>query len=175
MKLAARLVLIASAGAAAGAAGCAPGRGDDVLIWHAYDGAERRALEEVVDGWNQAHPERGARLVAVPYDAFADKLTSAIPNGNGPDLFIYNQDRLGDWARSGTIEPIGFWVDAAVADRFVTRASGGDAGSDPLAAIMIGKRRDDLVFTSPGGALLRVSTWRPRVRCWSAPPGSASP
>ncbi|SIE29530.1 phage integrase [Mycobacteroides abscessus subsp. abscessus] len=35
--------------------------------------------------------------------------------------------------------------------------------ADPLAAIMIGKRRDDLVFTSPGGALLRVSTWRPRV------------
>ena len=33
----------------------------------------------------------------------------------------------------------------------------------PLAAQMIGKKREDLVFTSPGGALLRVSTWRPRV------------
>jgi len=35
--------------------------------------------------------------------------------------------------------------------------------AEPLAVLMMGKRREDLVFTSPGGALLRVSTWRPRV------------
>jgi arabinogalactan oligomer/maltooligosaccharide transport system substrate-binding protein len=54
----------------------------------------------------------------VPYDAFGDKLSSAIPRGNGPDLFIYPQDRIGDWADSGVIEPIEFWVDDARADRF---------------------------------------------------------
>ena len=35
--------------------------------------------------------------------------------------------------------------------------------ADPLAALMVGKRREDLVFTSPEGSVLRVSTWRPRV------------
>ena len=35
--------------------------------------------------------------------------------------------------------------------------------AESLAALMAGKQRDDLVFTSPGGAVVRVSTWRPRV------------
>jgi integrase len=35
--------------------------------------------------------------------------------------------------------------------------------ADELAALMVGKGRDDLVFTSPKGELLRVSRWRPRV------------
>lgn len=35
--------------------------------------------------------------------------------------------------------------------------------ADELAALMVGKGRDDLVFTSPEGSMLRVSTWRPRV------------
>jgi integrase len=35
--------------------------------------------------------------------------------------------------------------------------------ADELAALMAGKSRDDLVFTAPGGGVLRVSHWRPRV------------
>jgi integrase len=35
--------------------------------------------------------------------------------------------------------------------------------AEPLAALMVGKQREDLVFTSPEGSVLRVSTWRPRV------------
>ncbi len=35
--------------------------------------------------------------------------------------------------------------------------------AEPLASLMVGKQRDDLVFTSPEGSVLRVSTWRPRV------------
>jgi len=54
----------------------------------------------------------------VPNDAFADKLTSAIPNGNGPDLFIYAHDRIGAMVDAGVMEPIEFWVDDARADRF---------------------------------------------------------
>jgi maltose-binding protein MalE len=89
-----------------------------VVLWHAYNGAERDALEATVATWNSDHPDEPIALVAVPYDAFADKLSSAIPRGNGPDLFIYPQDRIGDWADAGVIEPIEFWVDDARADRF---------------------------------------------------------
>lgn len=35
--------------------------------------------------------------------------------------------------------------------------------AEPLAALMVGKQREDLVFTSLEGSVLRVSTWRPRV------------
>jgi maltose-binding protein MalE len=92
--------------------------GNGIVLWHAYNGAERAALEATVAAWNAEHREQPITPVAVPYDAFADKLSSAIPRGNGPDLFIYPQDRIGDWADAGVIEPIEFWVDDARADRF---------------------------------------------------------
>src|SRR3569623_3117406 len=95
-----------------------------VVLWHAYNGDERVALEATAAAWNTAHPDQPLTLVAVPYDAFADKLSSAIPRGNGPDLFIYPQDRIGDWADAGVIEPLEFWVDAARADRFSAQALG---------------------------------------------------
>lgn len=97
------------------ACGAAP---DGIVMWHAYSGAEREALETLAADWNTAHPDQPLTLVAVPYDAFADKITSAVPNGNGPDLFVYSHDRIGDWAAAGVIEPIAFWVDDATADRY---------------------------------------------------------
>ena len=127
-----------------------------VVLWHAYSGAERdrargdrRALER------RAPRRRRSTLVAVPYDAFADKLTSAIPRGNGPDLFIYPQDRIGDWADAGVIEPIEFWVDDARADRFTRRRA----------------RRDGVPAARCGACRSRSS----RSRCTTAPTSSPQP
>ena len=49
--------------------------------------------------------------------------------------------------------------------------------ADELAALMVGKSREDLAFTSSEGSTLRVSKWRPRVlapavaRLAATPPG----
>lgn len=118
MKLLPALLLLAA---------CAPDRDRGVVLWHAYAGGERAALEGLGAEWNATHPDTPLTLVAVPYDAFADKLTSAIPNGNGPDLFIYAHDRIGSWEQANLIEPIEFWVDEELADRFDR------AAIDPLA------------------------------------------
>ena len=93
-----------------------------VTLWHAYSGSERTALEKVAADFNAAHKDIEIHLVSVPYDAFPDKITSAIPNGNGPDLFIFAHDRIGDWAEAQILEPIEFYVDESVADRFDTVA-----------------------------------------------------
>lgn len=103
-------------------AACSAPREPGVVLWHAYTGLERAALEKTGAAWNEKHPDTPLTLVAVPHDSFADKLTSAIPRGNGPDLFIYADDRIGAWADSGTIEPIEFYVDDARADRFSAQA-----------------------------------------------------
>lgn len=89
-----------------------------IVLWHAYQGAEADALKLSVARWNSEHADTPVELVGVPYSSFGDKLTSAIPGGNGPDLFIYPQDRIGDWADAQIIEPLEFWVDDARADRF---------------------------------------------------------
>ncbi len=98
--------------------GCASRNPDAIVLWHSYNGTEREALEVSAARWNAAHPEHPLELVGVPHAAFADKLTSAIPNGNGPDLFIYAQDRIGGWVDAGVVEPLEFWLDDERMDRF---------------------------------------------------------
>ncbi len=92
-----------------------------IVVWHAYRGAERTAFEKVVEQFNRDHAGKiTVSSLAVPYDAMADKITAAVPRGKGPDVFIYAQDRLGGWIEAGnTIEPIDFYLDDAVAKRFL--------------------------------------------------------
>ncbi|MEM7678288.1 MAG: extracellular solute-binding protein, partial [Myxococcota bacterium] len=90
-----------------------------VVVWHAYRGKERAALEKVAKAYNDKQSDIAIKLLAIPYDAFADKITAAVPRGKGPDLFIFAQDRLGDWAASEVIEPLGFWVDDDMLNAFV--------------------------------------------------------
>lgn len=91
----------------------------EVILWHAYRAEERKALEQVVAHFNQSHAQIKVSLLPVPYDAFPDKISAAIPRGKGPDLFIFAHDRIGDWAESKVVEPIDFWVDGKLEARFM--------------------------------------------------------
>jgi len=110
-RLIALAVLVAPLGASA----------EDLVVWHAYRGAEKAAFEKVVAAFN-AKPTTKVKVssLAVPFDAFADKISAAVPRGKGPDVFIYAQDRMGGWIEAGkTVEPIDFFVDEAVKARFI--------------------------------------------------------
>jgi arabinogalactan oligomer/maltooligosaccharide transport system substrate-binding protein len=94
---------------------------EDLVVWHAYRGGEKAAFEKVVAAYN-ARPTTKVKVstLAVPYDAFADKISAAVPRGKGPDVFIYAQDRMGGWIEAGnTVEPIDFYVDDALKKRFI--------------------------------------------------------
>ncbi len=93
----------------------------DLVLWHAYRAAERTVLEETVSRWNRTGRGKDPKiqLLAVPYDAFSDKISAAVPRGHGPDLFIFAHDRVGDWAESRIVEPIEFWMTEAHAGRFL--------------------------------------------------------
>lgn len=108
----ATLAMLGTAGVASAA---------DLVIWHAYRGGEKDAFEKVVANFNAANAGKiKATTLAVPYDAFADKITAAVPRGKGPDVFIYAQDRLGGWIEAGnTIESIDFYLDDATTKRFI--------------------------------------------------------
>ena len=94
----------------------------EVVVWHAYRAEEKAALEKVVAAYNAANAAKGVKVttLAVPWDAFADKISAAVPRGKGPDLFIYPQDRLGGWIEAGnTVEPIDFFLDKPTKERFI--------------------------------------------------------
>jgi arabinogalactan oligomer / maltooligosaccharide transport system substrate-binding protein len=92
----------------------------EIVVWHAYRGAEKAAIEKVAAAYNASHPGTKVTTLAVPFDAFADKISAAVPRGKGPDVFIYAQDRLGGWIEAGnTVEPVDFFLDKATKDRFI--------------------------------------------------------
>jgi arabinogalactan oligomer/maltooligosaccharide transport system substrate-binding protein len=93
----------------------------EIVLWHSYRAEEKAALEKVVAKFNETNAAKHkVTTLAVPYDAFADKITATVPRGKGPDLFIFAQDRLGGWIEAGnTIEPIDFFLDDALKKRFI--------------------------------------------------------
>jgi arabinogalactan oligomer/maltooligosaccharide transport system substrate-binding protein len=128
-----------------------------ITLWHSYRGDERTALEQVVSRFNSEQSELAVELLQVPYDAFADKISAAIPRGKGPDIFIFAHDRIGDWAESGVIEPIGFWAKEEVRKRFPEQA---------LAALTY----DDALYALPTAIKCTVLIYNKRLV--STPPGT---
>lgn len=80
--------------------------GEPLRVWHAYRGAEEQALEQIVAGFDGE-----VELLAVPYDAYAAKLESSIPLGEGPDIYIDAHERLGNFRERGIVAPLPFALD----------------------------------------------------------------
>lgn len=92
----------------------------ELTVWHGYRGAEKAAFEKVCAAFSEATEGVTVKTLAVPYDAYADKITAAVPRGKGPDVFIFAQDRMGGWIESGqTIEPLDFFIEDDVRGRFL--------------------------------------------------------
>jgi arabinogalactan oligomer / maltooligosaccharide transport system permease protein len=87
--------------------GCssAPADGlETVSLWHSYRGAERDSIDAIVGEFNASHDVQIVSL-AVPSKAYRSRLMSAIPRGNGPDLFINAHEVAGEWSNSHLLEP----------------------------------------------------------------------
>ncbi|MEM9103135.1 MAG: extracellular solute-binding protein [Pseudomonadota bacterium] len=94
----------------------------EIVVWHSYRSLEKEAFDSLVAKYNEANKKNGIRVksLAVPYDAYPDKITAAIPRGKGPDVFIFAQDRLGGWVESGnTIESIDFYLEDDLRAKFL--------------------------------------------------------
>jgi arabinogalactan oligomer/maltooligosaccharide transport system substrate-binding protein len=105
---------------AAAAAIALPAAAADLVVWHSYRAEEKAAIEKVAAAYNKSHPGTRVSTLAVPFDAFADKISAAVPRGKGPDVFIYAQDRLGGWIEAGnTVEPIDFFLEEPIKARFI--------------------------------------------------------
>ena len=79
-----------------------------VTVWHAYqrDGQEEEALRLAARAFERESPDVRIVLAAQPFGAYASKLESAIPTGNGPDLFIDAHDRVTSYVASGLVTPV---------------------------------------------------------------------
>jgi len=60
----------------------------------------------LVDEFNSGSSDFQIELLAVASKAYKTKLSSAIPRGNGPDLFIEAHELSGEWSDSHLIDPM---------------------------------------------------------------------
>lgn len=79
-----------------------PAERKEIVVWHSYQGAARLAFEKIVEDYRGKGGWRAA-AVAMPADLLASRVASRIPRGEGPDLFLHTQDRLGSWVESGKL------------------------------------------------------------------------
>jgi arabinogalactan oligomer/maltooligosaccharide transport system permease protein len=91
---------------AVGSLAPAPASAQELVLWHAYERAEARALAEWADAYAAAHPGITVRMLGVPAEAITSKLPSAIPRGHGPDVFIWAHEMVGAWVEAGLIAPL---------------------------------------------------------------------
>jgi len=92
----------------------------EVVLWHSYREGEKAALEALVEEFHRRQGAIRVRLLNVPYDAFVDKVTIATPRGQGPDLFIFAHNMLGEWVdRHHLVEPISQRIPPETLKRFL--------------------------------------------------------
>jgi arabinogalactan oligomer/maltooligosaccharide transport system substrate-binding protein len=103
----------------------APARGADLVIWSSYTAREKSGLEQLVAKYNARRGAAGPRVkvVNIPFDVLGDRIASAIPRRQGPDLFVYSNDRLGGWVEAGNIvAPLTGLLEPSTRDRFLAPA-----------------------------------------------------
>ena len=81
-----------------------------VTLWHAYRATERTALKKVVEAYHALGTKVTIKPRIVPFDAFNDKIKVVVPEGRGPDLFIFAHDLVGAWSEMEIIEPLNSWT-----------------------------------------------------------------
>lgn len=88
-----------------------------LVLWHAYRAREQEVLESFIAALNKSETRFRVDVLPVPYDAYLDRITAAIPRGRGPDVFISAHDTIGDWAEAGTVSVVDDVLDAALSAR----------------------------------------------------------
>ena len=81
-----------------------------LTVWTHYGDAELTWLKAQAAAYSKASGDK-VQIVSVPLDQMPDKFIQSAPKGQGPDLVVsLPQDRLGQLAAAGVIEPMDKYV-----------------------------------------------------------------
>lgn len=98
-----------SGGAATAESSGSAENGEKTVInfWHTWSGSEADALQAVIDDYNSS---QSAVKVEVLASQTEDKMLTAIPSGDGPDLVYTADTTCSKWADAGMLAPIDDYI-----------------------------------------------------------------
>ena len=74
----------------------------ELLIW-VSDNRGHNALVELGEKFEK---EIGVSVKVETQEGITDKFQAAAPSGKGPDIFLWANDRIGEWADAGLLKPL---------------------------------------------------------------------
>ena len=88
------------------------GKGDrKVTIWHGWGGDYRKAIEKIFQGYAE---KNGIQIELLKVDDIGNKVSVAVPTGQGPDIIAWVDDQIGKNVLAEAIQPLNdFGVDEA--------------------------------------------------------------
>ncbi len=82
-----------------------------ITIWHGWQEAEAELLEEWIDAFTEANPEIEIDTLYVPFDDLQPRFQTAASTGEGADIIIGPNDRLGSLANAGLLAALDEYID----------------------------------------------------------------
>ena len=83
-----------------------------ITIWHSYhpDENEEKAFNQILELYKAQNPDVTVDVLYVPFDQLANKWSTEVAAGGGPDMFTMPNDDLGNWIRGGLVAPVDEFV-----------------------------------------------------------------
>jgi arabinogalactan oligomer / maltooligosaccharide transport system substrate-binding protein len=108
----------------------------ELTIWHSYHTGENeeKAINQVIELYKAQHPEVTVNVLSVPFDQIANKWSTEVAAGGGPDMFTMPNDDLGNWIRGGLVAPVDEYV-AGKLDGFSQLSIDGVTYEDKMYAV----------------------------------------
>ncbi|GAA0237820.1 ABC transporter substrate-binding protein [Haladaptatus pallidirubidus] len=162
-----RRSFIAAAGAAGitGLAGCSGfggfgggnGGGSNgkqtIEYWTLFGGGDGKAMEKMVNKFNESHDDITINRQRLPWDQYYDKLYTALTGGKAPDLAVVHASQLAVY--QDVLQPLGDLVNDETADGYVNSIwkqvqLNGDRLSLPLDTHPVGIYYNKSIFEEAG-------------------------
>ncbi len=92
--------------------------GKTLIVWHTYTGKEEDEFLKMVDRYRNTRPDLSVIVEFQPFAGAPEKFIVSATAGNAPDVMRFQNDRLGEVAELGFMEPLDARLDPATIQRY---------------------------------------------------------
>lgn len=91
-----------------------------ITFWNGFTGSDRETLEALIKEYNETNDKNiEVQMDIMPWDSFYQKLATALPVGEGPDILAMATERIGSYADPGALAAIDDIYSSGIVDETV--------------------------------------------------------